>query len=626
MKRTVIVATALLVLGLILGPVIVRQLSSEDERHLQGPRLSELEYHEVSFTNQDLELAGLLFVPDGDGPFPAVVVIHGSGSSTRDNPWYLSLVTYLQDHGVAVLLPDKRGSGDSGGDWRNASFEDLAGDALAAVEYLQSQDQVRVSQVGLVGMSQGGQIAPLAASQSDQVGFVVNVVGSAVPMHEALLYEETNNLREFGILPGLAGVIARGSSYVIRELRQPEFWDAVGNYDSLPYWRELKVPALVLYGGEDPNTPSQASKERLESLGVENLQVVVYPGSGHALQDPPGQGDRVFREQALMDIQEFIDMIAPAQPEFAQPEFVFQGEDPGIPVVSNNPSPAIENRFINPGAVLIHDGQFHMFFNSFTEWPGIVEVGYMTSPDGYQWEMVQDEPVLVTDQIPFGDGAADISSVIITEDGTWVLYFHTVHEGEIGRATAGSPVGPYQVDPEPVLTPGSQGEWDDQLLAWPSVVVDGDELRMYYGAQTLGGTAIGFASSSDGINWTKYNDPSTAEAPYAESDPVLGPVQDWESIRVDRPRVVLSPDGWVMLYQGGITVDTRGLAISNDGISWVRYEDNPLFSTAVFPIPNARTWDTALVHHNDRYLYLMELGALAGTDLYLTVHEGTLRR
>jgi hypothetical protein len=110
----------------------------------------------------------------------------------------------------------------------------------------------------------------------------------------------------------------------------------------------------------------------------------------------------------------------PPSVQFDTPDFVFQGEDPSIPIVTNNPSSEIRNLYINPGAVLFHDGQFHMLFNSFTGWPGIIEVGYMTSEDGYNWQMVQDAPVFTTDQIPFGDGKADISSAIVEEDGTWM--------------------------------------------------------------------------------------------------------------------------------------------------------------------------------------------------------------
>jgi len=310
---------------------------------------------------------------------------------------------------------------------------------------------------------------------------------------------------------------------------------------------------------------------------------------------------------------------------FNQPNFVFQDQDPSVPIVTHDPSPKIQNFYINPGAVLFHDGKFHMFFNSFTAWPGVIRVGYMTSEDGYHWQMEQDEPVFTTDQIPFGSGHADVSSALVMDDGTWVLYFHTISDGKIGRATAASPLGPWSVDADPVLVAGLEGAWDEGGVYWPSVVRDDDGYRMYYGGKNALGTAIGFATSTDGIAWTKYNDPGTGEALYAEDDPVLNSGSDWELGKVDRPRVTRSPDGWVMIYQGG-PIEKRGLALSEDGIDWKTYSSNPIFTTESFPIRRAKTWDTNLLYQDGKYYYFMEIGTLSGTNLYLTTHEGTLRQ
>ena len=311
---------------------------------------------------------------------------------------------------------------------------------------------------------------------------------------------------------------------------------------------------------------------------------------------------------------------------FAEPNFIFQGDDPTLPIVTHEPSSEISNSYINPGAVVFHEDMFHMFFNSFTAWPGLVKIGYMTSTDGYHWKMAQDAPVLTSDQIPFGDGKADVSSVVVMDDGTWVMYFHTVSDGEIGRATATSPLGPWEVDPEPILKPGPEGAWDQLGLEWPSVVKDGDEFRMYYGVKTTDGHAISFATSAEGIHWTKYNDTETTDEQFAESDPVFIKDAEWEDNKVDRPRAVRSPDGWVMIYQAGTSVEMRGLAISNDGIEWEKYPENPIFNKDVFPIPNAKTWDTNLLYHDGIYYYFMELGTLGGTDLYVTTHQGSLRQ
>lgn len=247
----------------------------------------------------------MLFVPEGGGPFPAAVIIHGSGTSHRDSFWYLTLTQYLQENGIVVLLPDKRGSEQSEGNWHTASFEDLATDTRAAIEFLKEQEEVGISIIGVVGMSQGGHIAPIVASKSSDVVFLVNVVGASVKMHELLVYEENHNLREMGVIPGISNVMAYGTSFLIRT-RQREFWGAIGNFDPIPYWEKLIVNALVLYGEEDTNVPSAKSATILRSLNKLNIEVRIYEDSGHPLEDPVGKGNSVFREDAMKDIRDFI--------------------------------------------------------------------------------------------------------------------------------------------------------------------------------------------------------------------------------------------------------------------------------------------------------------------------------
>lgn len=299
---------AALVLALLIIPVVVRQLLPTEPRRLQGVSLDETEYVEIAFRNarQQLNLGGLLFVPQGDGPFPAVVVIHGSGTSVRDNRWYLTLTHYLQQNGIVVLLPDKRGSEKSEGDWRTADFRDLATDTLAAIDYLMSQEHISVSRVGVVGMSQGGWIAPIVANETDRVDFIVSVVGSAVPPVEQLDYEENHNLRQLGFLPGVSNVIAVFSTAWIRNVAQKVFWDGVADFDPIEYWRDLEIDAFALYGSDDTNVPSEKSAARLAALGNPHIRTKVYQGSGHPLEDPIGQGNRILRADALADIVEFI--------------------------------------------------------------------------------------------------------------------------------------------------------------------------------------------------------------------------------------------------------------------------------------------------------------------------------
>lgn len=311
-----------LLLGVVLVPVAATRIAAvvagaldPEVRSTTGVRLEDTRFEEIRFRNpiQGIELAGMLFVPDGDGPFPAAVLISGSGTSTRHNRWTLTLVDHLQRNGILVLVPDKRGSDRSGGDWRTASFADLATDTLAAISHLADNSDVPVSSIGVVGMSQGGRIAPIVADRSTDVAWVVNVSGGTVTLHEALHYEETHNLRRVGFLPGVSNALAYGSTWLLRNVTAADFWQAVGNFDPLPYWEAIAIPALVLYGEHDTNVPIDASVERLSSLGNPNITVNVYPGSGHALEDPtgdPGRERSIFRKDALEEIVAFILALA----------------------------------------------------------------------------------------------------------------------------------------------------------------------------------------------------------------------------------------------------------------------------------------------------------------------------
>ena len=111
--------------------------------------------------------------------------------------------------------------------------------------------------------------------------------------------------------------------------------------------------------------------------------------------------------------------------------------------------------FVDPGAVVFHDGQWHMFYNGIERWPAHVKVGYATSEDGRRWVKQADEPVFVTDAIEYAGVSAFMSDVEVLDDGTWAMWFYTVQSGNsfatgvVGRATAPGPTGPWTPDPGP---------------------------------------------------------------------------------------------------------------------------------------------------------------------------------
>lgn len=265
---------------------------------------------QARIANGDVELAGVISWPLTPGPHPGVVFIHGSGVSDRDLMWYSQMADFLARQGVAVLLPDKRGCGRSGGRWQTSSFEDYAGDALAAVRCLRESRPGQLEGIGLIGMSQGGWIAPVAACESPDVAFIILFSGSAVPLSETADYELATDMRDKGcpgwLVPVLAPAIDRHSRQ-----RTPDFWRINGAFDPLPYWQRLSVPALVLNGEKDKNVPVARSVARLEEIRNQNpkaaLTIRVFPGSGHGIEEP---GTHSTRPEALQAMADWIGQVA----------------------------------------------------------------------------------------------------------------------------------------------------------------------------------------------------------------------------------------------------------------------------------------------------------------------------
>jgi hypothetical protein len=292
-----------------------------------------------------------------------------------------------------------------------------------------------------------------------------------------------------------------------------------------------------------------------------------------------------------------------------------------------------------PGAVIFHDGQFHMFYNSCcvapleTPQPDdgrrvvplIWATVYATSQDRLVWEVQSQEPVLRGDMIPYSGGITHASSVLVEDDGTWVMYFHFFPHFDdeagmdgIGRATAPAPEGPWTPNPEPVLLPGEPGQWDDTLLIAPTVVKFRDAHLLYYSNESIPAPSgysrrIGVAVSQDGINWEKYDDPSTNDPLYAASDPIFEPWVDnglRDSENTLYPNVVVTEGGLlVMLYQAHNSLDRRdeaiGFAFSEDGLNWTRAAFDPLFSSA--DIARRRIGSADMTYHDGTFYIYLEL-------------------
>ncbi len=290
-----------------------------------SPVTTTFQEESVKYPSGDVSLGAALLLPDAEGKRPAIVVIQGSGNSDRSNAWARSIAESLGARGIVTLLTDKRGNGQSGGDWTTVGFEELADDAIAGASFLASRPEVDRSRVGLIGLSQGGMILPLALTRGGEiVAFGIDVSGSAVPFTEQIDHEMRNTTLQAGLseadadavvsLNGLAGRFIIENEWEPYEnalraglqgpwkpvaagfpqTRDDPRWDWLGKvatFDPLPYWRRVTQPVLVVYGekDEDDNVPVAKSVTNLADAfrdRRELLRVEVYPESGHAIYEP----------------------------------------------------------------------------------------------------------------------------------------------------------------------------------------------------------------------------------------------------------------------------------------------------------------------------------------------------
>jgi predicted GH43/DUF377 family glycosyl hydrolase len=316
----------------------------------------------------------------------------------------------------------------------------------------------------------------------------------------------------------------------------------------------------------------------------------------------------------------------------------------GNPVLQHSNNPKWDNLYIDPGAMVYYDDTFHMFFNGIYGFPAPVGVGYATSTDGYHWTRQVSEPVLSAKALSgtnLHGSNLFVTSALVEADGTWDLYFYTLSgntfngPGEIGRATAPAPTGPWIIDPDPVLSPGPAGAWDEVQVNAPDVLKTDDGYVMYYDAHGNGtNSMIGMATSSDGVHWQKYDDPATSDPAFAESDPVLK-VSDggWDSTRVIDPNVVQTPDGWQMIYlaTSGSGKFTKGefafgAAVSPEGVQWTRSNLNPVLSNRDHPKWLQAFLATLLYVDGTYFLYFDFVSPdTSGTNVYLATYQGALK-
>jgi alpha/beta superfamily hydrolase len=294
---------------------------------------------DVTFTNDkfNIKLAGTLTMPSGKGPFKAVIMITSSGAQNRNEELmghkpFLVIADFLSRNGIAVLRYDDRGVGGSQGNYSEATSEDLATDAEAALNYLKNNPKINQKEIGLIGHSEGGLIAPIVASSRPDVGFIVSLAGPGVTGQQIILRQtqeisrisgqqenviketvETNK-RLYAVLrkekdnkKAEIKILALYKEILVKKKTSKEDTEKAVNQlkmtfgsniytwfryfivtDPARFWKRVECPVLALNGEKDLQVSAKenlpAIEKALKSSGNKSVKTVKLPDLNHLFQ------------------------------------------------------------------------------------------------------------------------------------------------------------------------------------------------------------------------------------------------------------------------------------------------------------------------------------------------------
>jgi dipeptidyl aminopeptidase/acylaminoacyl peptidase len=279
---------------------------------------------DVKFANGGVTLAGTLLLPASTGRHPAILFLHGSGPEGRwANRW---LAQKFAESGIAALIFDKRGVGASTGDWKTAGFDVLAGDAVAGIRFLRTQEEVDPARIGIYGHSQGGTIAPLVAAKDGHLAFVIasaaagldpadverysvgNSIGiSALPPAERrdadtyvqVLIDVAYRDKPRAALDALAAKFKSREWYFAPPPPGNSYWTLSRQFASFNpsvWWKQVKARVLLLYGAHDeriePTRNAEAIHNALFAGNNARVTLKLYPNADHTftIVEPPKKG------------------------------------------------------------------------------------------------------------------------------------------------------------------------------------------------------------------------------------------------------------------------------------------------------------------------------------------------
>jgi len=296
---------------------------------------------DITFENKNagISLAGTLTLPKKDGVYPVVILISGSGPQNRDEELlghkpFLVLSDYLTKNGIAVLRYDDRGTALSKGDFKTATSADFATDVESAISYLKTRKEINKKKIGLIGHSEGGLIAPMVASKSKDVAFIVLLAGTGIEGDQILLLQqkligkasgiseedlqknEIENRKTFDIANKSINLEQLNNDltiYIMQSLKDnPNSKKPQGmsdedfvklqvkqianpwmqyfiKYNPAPALEKVKCPVLAINGEKDLQVPPKENLEAIEKAltkgGNKKVTIIELPNLNHLFQE-----------------------------------------------------------------------------------------------------------------------------------------------------------------------------------------------------------------------------------------------------------------------------------------------------------------------------------------------------
>jgi hypothetical protein len=289
---------------------------------------------EVVYENKTagIKLAGTLTFPENGENLTSVILITGSGAQDRDGTIFehkpfLVIADFLTRNGFAVLRVDDRGVGGSKGKTSEATSKDFAGDVLAGIEFLKTRKEINSSEIGLIGHSEGGLIAPMVATKSKDVAFIVLLAGHGI-IGEQIIHEQNAKISEnFGLsadqikqnkkineavfniiltetdsvkkIDRLQKTLTNGMYFMLNDEQKIQIDNQIKTvdnlwfkffiqYDPYPALVKLKCPVLALNGEKDLQVPAKPNLAAIEKAltegGNNNFKIMEIPGLNHLFQ------------------------------------------------------------------------------------------------------------------------------------------------------------------------------------------------------------------------------------------------------------------------------------------------------------------------------------------------------